>query len=91
MRRKIAFRVKRQGEPIEQWALKNSVNPRITYSQGFRELTACIGSNLDPWIWEIGGYPTSFKAKIIAFFELTQSVRANIEDAKERKAEQMRK
>ncbi len=50
-----------------------------------------MGTNLDPWVWEIGGYPTNFKAKIIAFFELTQVVKANVEDAKERKAKQMRK
>jgi len=54
-------------------------------------MTACVGSNLDPFKWEKGDYPNDFKAKIIAYYELTQIIRAHVEDARIRKQENKQK
>lgn len=81
----------RGGIPIEDYPVKHGVNPNISYAPAYAELEACIAAGLDPWRWETGGYPATFQARIVAWYQLRQLVELNVQDAVQRKANRKRR
>lgn len=73
--------MKRKGSPIEQAGIKNAVDPGITFSAHFQEWQAGTAAGLSMWQWETGEYPTWFKAKVMAWYELHNLVELHKRDA----------
>lgn len=76
----------RAGVDIREYPLKDAVDPGIAYAQGFAEWEAATGAGLDLWKWETNAYPVEFKARVLAWYNLHNLVRSNVEDAVNRKA-----
>ncbi len=78
------FQVTRNGEPIENVHIRDSVDPHISFSMGFQEWEAAIaaGATLDELLkWDQRGYPKEFMAKVIAWYQNHTLVKAHLEDA----------
>lgn len=82
-------------EPISNYSFKYSLDPGIQYAQSFAEYECCLGLGLDIYKWEKNEYPTWFKAKAIAFYNLHSMINAVKNDVAqadaERKARQQQK
>ena len=76
--------MKRQGIPIEEFALRNRrefANPGITFSQELEEWNAASKAGLDLWQWTNGEYPTWFMAKIVAWYVSNLEIEQHTQDA----------
>lgn len=76
---------------IGQHPLKNAVNSGIKYELDFAGLDACIAAGCDPWVWENGGYPARFMARIVAWHKLKGLIVTHTEDARAIAAEKAAK
>lgn len=81
----------RAGAPIEDHAIKGSVNAGIQYSLSFSEYSACIASGMDIERWENFGYTPELKAKAIAWWQLSGEIATHQQDAKNRKEAKLMK
>lgn len=77
----VPFRVTRNGEPISNVGVKDSIDPNISYSRSFGEWEAATSVGLDLWKWENDVYPRKFKARVIAFHRLHGLVELHTQDA----------
>lgn len=85
------FQVTRAGAPIEDHAIKGSVNAGIQYSHKYSEFAACIAAGLDINIWQNLGYSLELKADLIAWWQLSGEIATHQQDAKNRKEAKLMK
>ena len=81
----------RSGHTIGEYRVKNSVDPGISYAQKYLEFKACIAGGLDLEQWTENEYKKSLMADTIAFYLADNEIANNVEDAREKKAEQQRR
>jgi hypothetical protein len=46
----------------------------------YESFNACIEAGLDLWIWRNGGYSAKFRAEVVAWYQLKQSLKAHVAD-----------
>ena len=76
--------MKRQGIPIEDFALRNRrefANPGITFSQELEEWNAAAKAGLSLWKWTNGEYPGWFCAKVIGWYQMNAVIEQHTQDA----------
>lgn len=71
----------RFGRPIKEVEVKNSVDPKISYSMSFGEWEAAHAARLDLWKWEMNEYPPWFKARVIAWHRTHDLIEMHKQDA----------
>lgn len=81
----------RNGFPIEQYEIRNSVNANIDFDVRYLEFSACIAARLDIDKWERFGYTMDLKADVIAWYLVRNLIENNVEDAKQKKQDQLAK
>ncbi len=81
------FDVKRNGEPIEDVGVRDSVDPHISYSVHYSEWDAAIaaGATLDELL-RLEQYPIMFRAKLIAWHNYHRAIEMHAQDAVNRKS-----
>ena len=89
--RRIRFQVNRNGTPIRDAGLKDSINTGISYAMMFGEWEACVENGLDLWKWYSDEYPREFKIRVIAFNNMRKAVHSHSEDAVASYSEKKRK
>jgi hypothetical protein len=80
--------VERRGTPIEDYGLRHSVNPGISYSPYFLGLEACEAAHLDMYKWNEGLYPKEFMETVVAWYQAHEAIKMHAEDAVITKQEQ---
>ena len=80
------FRVLKHGLPIEDFPIRDAVDPGITYSPIFEELSAVKDYGLDAERWYIGDYSAHLMATIIAHHRMRGLVDLHVEQARNEKA-----
>ncbi len=89
--RKKPFAITRNNYPIDEYTLSNSFNPGIQYDQKYLEFSACVAAGLDLEKWYKNKYDNNLIALTIAWYQGNNYIKNNVEDAREKKAEQQRK
>jgi len=74
LRPKINFRVRRSDTNITKVSIPGGISTGITQSFSYLEWEAATAINLDMEKWDNGGYHKSFKAKVIAFYNIRKAV-----------------
>ena len=78
------FQVTRNGLPIEDLRIKDAVDPHISFSMSFLEWEAAVAagaSREELYKWETRGYPKSFMARVVAWYQYHCLVKTHQEDA----------
>lgn len=75
------FWATRQGIPLEEYPLKDTVKTGIETSQALTEWEAAYAAGLDLYKWEEGEYSPSFKAKVLAWHSRHQELELHRKDA----------
>lgn len=87
--RRVAFKVSRNGFPIEQVWLKDAVNTGIQYETltfPLWEAAIAAGATLDE-LAHLDDYPPRFLAKLIAWYQKHNIVKLHEQDAMQRAME----
>lgn len=80
--------------PIYEVMPRHAISSGISYQSqngqisAFEEWDACVGANLDLWMWDTGIYSRDFKARVIAWYQLKGIVDLHQNDVLATKAEQ---
>lgn len=85
------FWITRQGIPVEEHALRNAVKTGIETSQALSEWEAAHAARLDLYKWEMGEYPPSFKAKVLAWYSRHGELELHRSDAVAQAAERKKR
>ena len=75
------FQVRRNNVPLDQYPISGGVNVNITYSEDFSSWEAATAAGCDMWKWEIGEYPSWFRAKVIIWHKYHTLIKTHTEDA----------
>lgn len=88
LRRRRNFAVKWNGEDILAVPLANRLKATIHFGQtipgtipDFEEWEAGTAAGLNMWLWENNEYPSEFKARVVAWYRLHNSIEAHKTDA----------
>lgn len=83
----------RHGQPIHEYALSGSdrLNVGITFGDSYREISACVAAGLDYSRWIGGDYSREVMDAVLAWYDLSRLIEANIEDERSREMKKGRR